>query len=251
MARQTEKLDGPREGERLHGAIARRLGIEIVSGLHAPGAVLDNEVDASERLSVSRSAYREAIRMLAAKGLVESRPKTGTRVSPRRRWNLLDPEILAWIFESEAPSADIVHGLFELRMLVEPAAAAFAAERRTSDHIRRMRRALQRMEQFGVAQEEGRLADRDFHDAVLEATGNPPLVALSASIGAAVRWTTIYKQRRRALPRDPMPEHWAVFDSIAAGDPPQARAAMAALVAQALEDTRPEIERIATLAGGK
>lgn len=39
---------------------------------------------------------REAIKVLAAKGLVESRPKTGTRVRPRQAWNLLDPDVLAW-----------------------------------------------------------------------------------------------------------------------------------------------------------
>ncbi len=234
--------NAPRGGERLHGVIARRLGVAIVSGAHAPGDILENEVDASVRLSVSRSAYREAIRMLAAKGLVESRPKTGTQVSSKRRWNLLDPEVLAWIFEGEAADTAFIDGLFELRMLVEPAAASFAALRRDARDLSRMRQALQRMEAYGVAQEEGRLADRDFHDAVLEATRNPPLVALSASIGAAVRWTTLYKQRRRALPRDPMPEHWAVFDAIAVGEADTAREAMAGLVAQALEDTRAEIE---------
>lgn len=229
-------------GERLHGSIAREIGVAIVSGDHEPGAILENEVSASERLSVSRSAYREAIRMLAAKGLVESRPKTGTRVSPVNRWNLLDTEVLAWIFQGGSPKPDIVRGLFELRMIVEPAAAGLAAERRDAEDLSRMRKALQAMERHGVAVEEGRMADRDFHDAVLAATRNPPLVSLSSSIGAAVRWTTVYKQRRRALPRDPMPEHWRVFDAIAAGVPEPARVAMSALVAQALEDTRSEIE---------
>lgn len=229
-------------GERLHGAIAREIGVSIVSGDQEPGTILENEVSASERLSVSRSAYREAIRMLAAKGLVESRPKTGTRVSPMNRWNLLDTEVLAWIFQCSSPKPDLVRGLFELRMIVEPAAAGLAAERRSADDLARMRKALQAMERHGVAVEEGRTADREFHDAVLAATRNPPLISLSSSIGAAVRWTTIYKQRRRALPRDPMPEHWRVFDTIAAGAPEPARIAMSALVAQALEDTRAEIE---------
>jgi hypothetical protein len=83
----------------------------------------------------------------------------------------------------------------------------------------------------------GQAADRDFHNAVLEATGNAPLFALSSSIGAAVRWTTIFKQRKRELPRDPMPEHWKVFDAIAAARPDQARQAMERLVGLALEDT--------------
>ena len=227
---------------RIHGSIARALGIAIVSGQHQPGDVLNNEIDASEQLHVSRSAYREAIRILAAKGLVESRPKTGTRVSARTRWSLLDPEVLAWFFESE-PSESFVRELYELRMIVEPAAAALAAERRDDAQLERMRAALVLMQHETLATEAGRAADRDFHDTVLEATGNAPLFTLSSSIGAAVRWTTIFKQRDRDLPRDPMPEHWKVFDAIAASRPDQARQAMEKLVSLALDDTRAAIER--------
>ena len=87
----------------------------------------------------------------------------------------------------------------------------------------------------------GRTADRNFHDAVLEATSNELLVSLASTIGAAVRWTTLFKQRSRPLSRDPMPEHWRVFDCIAAGDAPAARAAMRVLVDQALKDTQKEL----------
>ena len=222
---------------RIHGAIAHQLGVMIVSGQYKPGDLLDTEVAYSEQLNISRSAYREAVRILAAKGLVESRPKTGTRVSPRGRWHLLDPEVLAWSFESQ-PSHDFIAGLFELRMIVEPQAAALAAARRLSGDLSRMRKALQEMERLTLAVEAGRAADREFHDAVLEATRNPALFALASSIGAAVRWTTIYKQRDRALPRNPMPDHWAVFDAIAVGDADAARQAMQTLVALAQDDTR-------------
>jgi DNA-binding FadR family transcriptional regulator len=227
---------------RIHGVIARTLGIAIVSGQHQPGDVLNNEIDASEQLNVSRSAYREAMRILAAKGLVESRPKTGTRVSPRSRWNLLDPEVLAWSFASE-PSEAFIRQLYELRMIVEPAAAAMAAERRDDVQLERMRAALVLMQSETLATEAGRAADRDFHDTVLEATGNAPLFTLSSGIGAAVRWTTIFKQRERQLPRDPMPDHWKVFDAIAAGRSDHAREAMERLVGLALEDTRAVMER--------
>lgn len=228
-------LRHPRAGaERLHGAIARNLGVAIVSGLHQPGDILGNEIELSEQLAVSRSAYREAIRILSAKGLVESRPRTGTRVLPMDRWNLLDSDVLSWFFESE-PSPVIVNGLFELRMIIEPAAAALAAVRRSDEELARMRTALEIMERKTLKTEAGQSADRDFHQAVLTATGNPPLVSLASTIGASVRWTTLYKQRKRRLPPDPMPEHWAVFEAIAASDPEGARAAMQALVAHALE----------------
>ena len=232
----------PKSGERLHGSIARKLGVAIVSGQYKPGHILENEVEASEQLNVSRSAYREAVRMLSAKGLVESRPKTGTQVTPKRRWNLLDPEVLSWYFEAGEPSPEFLRDIFELRMIVEPAAAAIAAVRRKPEDLTRMRRALTEMERHTVHVEAGQLADREFHDAVIEATYNAPLISLASSIGAAVRWTTIFKQRRRKLPRDPMPEHWRVFDTIAAGGADAARQAMTELVAQALEDTKSGLE---------
>jgi DNA-binding FadR family transcriptional regulator len=223
--------------ERLHGSIARKLGVAIVSGRIKQGETLDNEIDSSEQLSVSRTAYREAVRILAAKGLVASRPKRGTQVCPKDAWHLLDPEVLSWFFESQ-PSQDFLLGLFELRLIIEPAAAALAAARRTPGDLARMRDALQRMERHGLAEADGQSADREFHDAVLAATRNPALVALSSSIGAAVRWTTIFKQRKRRLPRDPMPDHWRVFDAIASGGAEAARVAMQDLVALALEDTK-------------
>ena len=225
---------------RVHGSIARNLGIAIVSGGYSPGDILPNEIESSGEMQVSRSAYREAIRILAAKGLVESKPKVGTRVTPRQRWSLLDPEVLSWLFASD-PAEDLVKGLFELRMVVEPAAAAFAAERRDDAQLERMRAALVRMQAYTLTTEAGQAADREFHDLVLEATGNAPLFTLSSSIGAAVGWTTVYKQRRVKLPRDPMPDHWKVFDAIAAGRPDQARDAMARLVAAALVDTQEAI----------
>jgi DNA-binding FadR family transcriptional regulator len=237
------KSAGPaRSGERIHGAIARKLGVAIVSGVYKPGDVLRNEVDSSEQLQVSRSAYREAVQILTAKGLVESRPKTGTRVSEQRRWALLDPEVLAWFFEAGNPSPAFVRDLFELRLIVEPAAAALAAERRTPDDLARMRKALLEMERHGLSVDAGQVADREFHNALIEATYNAPLMTLASSIGAAVRWTTIFKQRRRKLPRDPNPDHWRVFDTIAAGGAEAARQAMRDLITLSLEDTRFELE---------
>lgn len=224
-------------GRRLRGAVAHYLGSAIVSGAIAPGERLTGEVENAEALDVSRSAYREAVQVLAAKGLVESRPKIGTRVLPRNRWNLLDPAVLAWAFSGE-PDMDFVRDLFELRSIVEPNAARLAAERREKADVKAMKNALTRMRRHTLATEEGRAADRDFHDALLRATHNNALIALSASISAAVNWTTKFKQRTRALPRDPVPDHARAFDAIAAGDGEAASIAMRTLVDLALEDTR-------------
>lgn len=221
---------------RIHGAIARDLGISIVSGQHMPGQVLDGEIEASERLKISRTAYREALRILSAKGLVESRPKTGTRVSPRDKWHLLDPDVLGWIFEFE-PDDDLLASLFELRKIVEPEAAALAARRRTDAQLEIMSEALDAMEAHTLATSEGRLADQNFHAALLEASGNPFLATLTAGVGAAVAWTTIFKQRGGPLVRDPIPDHRRVHEAVAAGDAEAAHDAMSHLVDMAFEDT--------------
>lgn len=235
VAKPGEEPRGP--GRRLHGAIAHRLGTDILSGKYAPGDVLSGEVAFAEELQVSRSAYREAIQVLTAKGLVASRPKAGTRVLPRERWNLLDPDVLGWAFAGE-PDIEFVRSLFELRAIVEPAAARLAAQRRDKTDLKIMKTALADMRRHTLMTEAGRAADRDFHNAILQATRNQALMVLSASISAAVNWTTQFKQRARALPRNPIPDHVRVYDAIASGDGDGAAEAMNSLIDLALEDTR-------------
>ena len=89
-----------------------------------------------------------------------------------------------------------------------------------------MASALEAMAKHGLATEQGRLADQHFHMAMLEATANEMVVALASSIMAAIAWTTIYKQRERELPRDPIPDHQRLFDAVAAADPSAAHSAV-------------------------
>jgi DNA-binding FadR family transcriptional regulator len=225
-----------RRSLRLHGTIARDLGVLIVSGRYKPGDLLNGEIAASDRLHVSRGAYREAVRILAAKGLVESRPKVGTRISQQERWHLLDPDVLAWIFEFE-PDDALLTSLFELRKIVEPEAAALAAKRRSDADLAVMSAALKDMAKHTLAVEAGRRADHDFHSALLRASGNLFLVSLTSGVGAAISWTTIFKQRDNPLSRDPMPDHRRVYEAVAASDPVAAHKAMANLVDLAFLDT--------------
>jgi DNA-binding FadR family transcriptional regulator len=225
-----------RRSLRLHGTIARQLGILIVSGRYPPGHLLGGEISSADKLSVSRTAYREAVRILAAKGLVNAKPKVGTRVNPRSMWQLLDPDVLDWAFESE-PDLTMLDSLFELRNVVESAAAAFAAQRRTTTQLRLMRAALKAMETHTLATEEGRQADADFHTTLLLATGNPFIISLTNGVRAAIRTTTIYKQRHQPLRRDPLPDHIRVFDAIAAKEPKKAQIAMSELIQLARIDT--------------
>lgn len=219
-----------------HTQLARDLGIAIVTGAHAVGSTLPGEHEIADQRGVSRSLVREALRMLSAKGLLESKPKAGTRVRERAVWNLLDPDVLAWMFEGE-PAVGFVRSLFQLRLIVEPSAAELAATLRTTRHLSKMGHALEQMQAHGLASPVGQAADQSFHHIILEATQNELLVSLAGSIGAAVRWTTIFKHRQTRKPSDSMPQHRALFDAIADADPAGARAATMALIAQAQADT--------------
>src|SRR5882762_613163 len=108
----------------LHGRIVHAIGRRILSGDLRPGELLPAEPE----LGASRTVVREAVKVLAAKGLVESRPKTGTRVRPPASWNLLDPDVLAWQQEG-TPQPIFLRKLTEVRLIVEPAAAELAARR--------------------------------------------------------------------------------------------------------------------------
>jgi DNA-binding FadR family transcriptional regulator len=221
---------------RLLGSLDQDFAIRILKGELPEGHVFPDEVELASQIGISRSALREAFRILGAKGLVEGRPKVGTRVRSRRHWSLLDPDLLAWRFEAK-PSRKFLRDLFELRLMIEPAAAALAASRRTNAQVAAMKSALERMAAHGLATEEGRLADQRFHLTLLEATGNEGVLALASTILSAITWTAIFKQRKRKLPRDPVPAHLALFKAIRDEDPDAARETMADLVRLALADT--------------
>jgi DNA-binding FadR family transcriptional regulator len=226
---------GEAKGLRIHQALARQLGIAILSGEHPPGAPFAGEIEQSEAFGVSRTAYREAMRILIAKGLLESRPKAGTHVTQRRNWNLLDPDMLEWMFAGKPDEAFIVD-LFELRGVIEPAAAELAALRHDAEDLARMDEGLAAMRRHGLATAEGQAGDQLFHTALLDATRNEALASLATSVAAAVRWTTRFKQQAHKHPRDPLPDHEALRDAIASRRPDRARNAMEELLRVALAD---------------
>jgi DNA-binding FadR family transcriptional regulator len=221
----------------VHKRIAEEIGSSILCGRRASGSLLPKEMDASVSLGVSRTAYREAVRMLVAKGLVETRPKVGTHVTHRRRWQVLDPDVLRWAFHS-GPSLTFIHELFELREILEPHAAELAARRRSTEQLAIMGHALQEMARFGLATVEGRTADQRFHEEILVATGNEALMTLSASICAAIHWTTVFKHRSDKAPRDALPDHRKLYAAIVDSDADGAANAARELIQLALEDTR-------------
>ena len=219
-----------------HVTIARTLGVAIVTGDYPPGATIQGEFELADRFGAARNVIREALRMLAAKGLIESRRRTGTRVRGRADWNLLDPEVLEWMFEGAPPLA-FVKSLFELRLIVEPAAAALAAQHRTMRQLSRMGYVLELMTQYGLDSKKGQAADEQFHAILLEATHNELLGSLAVSISSAVRWTTFFKHRSAIDYIDSIPHHQTLFDAIARADTAAARDAATDLILQARADT--------------
>ena len=159
-----------------------------------------------------------------------------THVTDRRRWQVLDPDVLRWAFHS-GPSVAFIQELFELRGILEPHAAELAARRRTVDHLALMGHALAEMGRHGLGTEEGWAADRRFHEEILAATGNQALIALSASIGAAIQWTTVFKYRSPHEPRDAMPDHRKLYAAIVDCDALGAAQATRELLQLALQDT--------------
>jgi DNA-binding FadR family transcriptional regulator len=213
----------------LHGQVAHDIGRRILGGLVKPGELLPRETELSQRLGVSRTALREAIKVLAGKGLIESRPKTGTRVRPRESWNFLDPDVLTWACEANNPE-HYVDELYELRRVIEPAAAAFAADRASADDIARMEAAFEAMTAAGDDEQAFTGPDVTFHLSILRATGNELLRSLGSVVEVAL---SISIKLSIASPRDhrhSLPLHGAVLKAIRRHDAAGAREAMLLLI---------------------
>jgi GntR family galactonate operon transcriptional repressor len=232
-----------------HGATRRRgvfgmlvhdIGRRIVSGEFAPDALLPNEDDLTARFEVSRTTFREAMKTLASKGMVEIRPKTGTRVRPPEHWHHTDPDVMVWQYET-GPSQQFLDALADLRRVLEPAAAARAAERATPQEVEQIAVAYQAMcDAIGDKQAHGE-ADRHFHEAIFAATHNFMLARMIDLIAIGIYGNTvsapdaIIAGQRRSLPY-----HLALLEAIRAGDP-----GAAADAAERLLDTwHPVAERV-------
>lgn len=165
----------------LSSQAARELGIRIMRETYPSGTVLPEEGKLADELRVSRTVIREAVKILTAKGLVEVRPRLGSRVLPKRYWQILDREMLAWQ-QALTFSRNRLMQLMEMRRVIEPAAARLAAERRTEDDLERMRQAFSEMEQEVETPDEYVNADARFHSAVLKSCHNEYFDALEALV---------------------------------------------------------------------
>lgn len=229
---------GEAAGRNLHERIANTLGERIVSGLHPPGKPLPTEIELCASLSVSRSALREAFKLLAAKRLIVSRQKVGTLVRARAEWNMLDPEVLAWNLRA-APTDEFVNGLFEVRKIVEPSAAALAAERRSPEGIAQIERALADMFRHQGNSTDLIEADLRFHQSILDATGNYFLASFGAVIENSLQASFRFSWAGRYhTPEYSLRQHQGVMEAIRDGHPTEAYGVMTQLLRSAIEDVR-------------
>lgn len=212
----------------LHGHVIHQLGVRIVGGQLRPGEVLPREETLAEQMAVSRTALREAMRVLSAKGLVEARPKVGTRVREERYWQQLDADVLAWRCAS-MPPADFVQKLVQMREIFEPAAAAFAARRRDAEQLQQLETAYLAMEAARNSDEWAE-ADLQFHEAVLIATNNELMISLFSVVETALGSFFVQSARKSRDFKYSLPYHRQVYEAIRRCQPEVARVAMQQMI---------------------
>lgn len=232
-------MSTPTNKTRAGGAarIAEEIGAAIVAGIYRPDELVPGEMELCRRYGASRTVVREAFKLLSAKGLIESRKRTGTRARPRDAWNTLDADVLAWRLKDDEPK--FVFDLLHVRAVVEPAAAAMAARSHTAATLAAIEEAFAEMERSAHDATLFADPDRRFHKAILVATGNDVMVAFAALTEAALGAFVRIASRHAGAPAPSVPLHRAVLDAIRRRDAEGAHAAMMAL----LERTSRNIER--------
>ncbi|MBQ1093340.1 FadR/GntR family transcriptional regulator [Streptomyces sp. B93] len=220
----------------MHQRVVDELGRRIVGGAWAPGRALPVEDALATEIGVSRGALREAVKALVAKGMLEVRPRTGTRVLAPEHWNHLDRDVLRW--QQAGDPAALLRDTGELRRIVEPEAARLAAERARPDDVRALSDALAAME--AAAARPGRVgyveADIAFHRALLDASGNRLLGSLGRAVDIALEHSFHVSTQTPGAVEASLPAHRAIVDAVAAGDPAAASAAVLSVIEAAAQE---------------
>ena len=205
--------------------VCREVGRRIIAGHFPEGQFIDDENRLCDRFNVSKSVVREAIKILVSKGLLEVRRGNGTKVKPRSSWNLLDDDVLAWHLGTD-PKPDFLKKLIDIRLMIEPNAAYWAASTASSFQIAEIRNSHNDMEKATNIQEFV-IADAKFHRAVLRAANNELLTSMDGVIFSALL-TSIkitnndpIDNRTRSLPL-----HFEILESIGNHHKEGAKAAM-------------------------
>lgn len=222
----------PELGRNLTYGLLDSLGRAIVTGRFEQEA-FPTEAELAKQHGVSRSVTREAVKMLTAKGLLSARPRQGTVVQPTSSWNLFDTDVLRWLLERQF-SVELLKQFNQLRVAIEPEAAALAARFAGDADLQRINQGLERMEAAERGADDTLEADIAFHIAMLRASGNPFYAqfrdVVSTALRTSIRFTNRIKGRSASVA-----DHAAVRDAIVARDPDRARVAMRDLIGDVLE----------------
>jgi GntR family galactonate operon transcriptional repressor len=219
----------------LHGQVVNELGFRILHGVIRPGETLDPDALVKD-FDVSRTVVREALKVLSAKGLVDARPRLGTYVTERSRWQLFDNDVMVWRSQDGSDPLLFLE-LGEVRQIIEPAAAKMAATRRNDDQLASIEAALIDLESTWDRENEDHVeADLRFHRAVLAASGNELLEQFEGVLEPALQARDLLASQN--LHRgDFLGMHRAVFLAIQAQDPTSAKERMQHLMEEAAKDT--------------
>ncbi|MEF0861265.1 FadR/GntR family transcriptional regulator, partial [Acinetobacter baumannii] len=191
-----------------HALIVQQLGLKIVSGEISENEKLPSEVDLCEEYKVSRPVFREAIRVLNAKGLTYSRPKIGTVVRPKEEWHLLDPDVLFWLIQT-TPEHEFFKTLSTVRRVLEPELAYIAASTANEEDIERIKQAYEGMEKATTV-EEFIEPDIQFHLAIAKATHNDLLAYMSKMLVLPLQQSIQVTSLRPNLQGHSLPRHKAI-----------------------------------------
>jgi DNA-binding FadR family transcriptional regulator len=225
---------GGMAGSNLTFRVMEDLGVAIVTGRYSEENPFPIEAVLCEQYKVSRSVLREAVKMLTAKGLIAARPRHGTWVQPERAWNFLDPDVLRWLLERKL-SFQLLAEFTQMRMAVEPVAAAMAAEVASRSDIAAITNAINRMIAAEHGDDDPLTSDIAFHVAVMRASGNRFYAQLCDMIDTAARFSIRATNYFKGVEQASAADHKKVADAIVNGDADAASAAMRFLMQEALD----------------
>jgi len=207
----------------LHVQVAREIARKILSGEVAENDIIPGELALCEQFNVSRTSLREAIKLLTSKGLLESKPKVGTRVTNRENWNFLDSQLLDWLTDIGDNNA-VYQDFLSLRNALEPEAAALAAENATAKQRILLSATFQRMDEIAkdFNLEEWTEADMEFHRLIFLSTGNSFYLPFASVLCTMFKSFISHSSEKGSTC---IKEHRAIYSAIMAGDANKARQA--------------------------
>ncbi len=212
--------------------MVQELGRTIICGEFVDDS-LPTEAELCDKFGVSRSAVREAVKMLSAKGLITSKPRQGIRIQPEDQWNIFDPDLLRWVLESK-PSLHVLKEFLQVRIAIEPEAAALAARYADDSKLAAIEKALEGMRLAKGDSKEDLEADIAFHISILYASNNRFYIRLRDFISTALRVSISHTNPIKGNHEGVVEDHSKVYNAIKNRNPERARQAMLALIDEAL-----------------